>query len=399
MANLAPQGIQDFNAGGGRGLVPRVELLLAGDRVLLAERYQAKLAFLTQPAAFSLTLGTGGDLAALIADTLPNDKFQLRVDGRTVMTGFLDGVSSRGTTGVLTVEGRDALAPLHDACLLQEQSFKDDTYAALARKVMDAVGLQATKLVFSNRANRQAIAGHDPQRGSGRNVESLQIGSGAAGGAIKKHIQSQLGEKAYEFLKRHFDRAGLFLWAAANGDYILSEPNPNQRPLFRIQRSAGSLPEFSNIVDHSFENRTAGRFSEIRVYTRGETKKAGRSKSVSGVVDSEMVGWGFNRPMVLRDVDADTPAKAEFMARRKMAESRRAGWKLAYTVSGHVTGSTLGGNATWAPDTLVEVDDKRLGIADTFWIEAVTFSGAPQATTQLDLMRPKDLIFGEGAKT
>ena len=401
MPNLAPQGQQDFNTGSGRSRAPRVELVLEGERVLLAERYQVKLAFLTQPAAFSLTLGTGDDLAKLIADTLPNDKFQLRINGRTVMTGYLDGVSSRGTTGVLTVEGRDALAPLHDACLLQEQSFKDDTYAQLVRKVMDGSGLKDTKLVFSNRANRLAIAGRASQRKDPRSVEALRL-SGGAGGGVKKHVQAQLGEKGYEFCKRHLDRGGLFLWAGADGQFILSEPNPDQAPLYRLHRSAGSAPEFSTeIIDHAFENRTAGRFSEIHVYTRGETKKAGRSKTVEVVKDTEMLSWGFNRPMVLRDVDADTPQKAAFMGRRKMAESRRAGWKLSYTVAGHVTGSPIqgAGLVTWAPDTLCEVEDRRLGIDDTFWIEAVTFAGAPQATTQIELMRVQDLIFGEGQKT
>lgn len=408
MPQFAPQGRQEFNSGG-QGKEPRVELYLDGSEVLLAERYQIKLGILTQPAAFSLTLGAGSNLAQqqglahenlpeLIAKLQPNTRFELFLDDTLMMTGRLDGQASSGPTGTLTVQGRDRLAPLHDACLLQEQSYKDDTYLHLVRKVLDSVHLQGAKLLTSNDANRRALTGK-PTRSTGslRDVENLRISdSTAGGGAIKKHIQSQLGEKAYEFLRRHLDRAGLFLWCTANGDFVLSEPNPHQAPLYRIHRSQGAFREFSTIVDHHFQNDTTQRFSEIHVYTRGETKKAGRSTTVATVHDTEMEGWGFQRPVVLRDTNADTAKKAEYMGRRKMAESRRQGWKLSYTMAGHTAGSLLGGRVAWAPDTLVEVNDERLGIREeTFWIESVTFNGSPQATTTLELMRPRDLIFGD----
>lgn len=408
MPSFAPQGRQEFNSGG-RGKEPRVELYLDGSEVLLAERYQIKLGILTQPAAFSLTLGAGSNLARqddssppnvaeLLGDLYPNAPFSLHLDGRPMMTGRLDGHSSSGPAGTVTIQGRDLLAPLHDACLLQEQSYKDDTYLNLVRKVLDSVNLQGAKLLTSNDANRRALTGKATHtRGALRDVENLRISdSTAGGGAIKKHIQSQLGERAYEFLKRHLDRAGLFLWCTANGEFVLSEPNPHQAPLYRIQRSQGAFREFSDVVDHHFQNDTTQRFSEIHVYTRGETKKAGRSTTVATVHDTEMEGWGFHRPVVLRDTNADTPKKAEYMGRRKMAESRRQGWKLSYTVAGHTAGSPLGGRVNWAPDTLVEVNDERLGIQEeTFWIESVTFNGSPQATTTIELMRPRDLIFGD----
>lgn len=401
MTNFAPTGQQDFN--GVRGKEPRVELVLNGNRVLFAERYNVRMSILTQPAAFSLTLGTGGDLVELLDSIAPNQPFQLRIDGRQVMTGFLDGSSSSGTTGLLQVEGRDALAPLHDYGMLQEQTFKDATYAQLVRKVMDVVGLKDTKLVFSNRANRAAIMGFDPQRGRvegqaagqvPRAVESLSLETGQGGG-IKKHVQSQLGERAYEFLKRHLDRAGLFLWAAADGSYVLSEPNTAQAGLMMILRSQGSTPEFSTVLDHTYQNKTADRYSSVVVYTRGETKKAGRAQAQATVVDSEMTAWGFNRPLALRDPNADTLQKAEFMARRKLAESRRKGWRLTYRVSDHQAGSKAGKRLVWAPDSMVDVQDARLGLSGFYWIETVIFASDPQRSTTVELMRPEDLVFGE----
>lgn len=401
MTNFAPTGPQDFN--GVRGKDPSVELVLNGNRVLFAERYSVRMSILTQPAAFSLTLGTGGDLTELLDRVAPNQRFQLRIDGRQVMTGYLDGYSTSGPSGILQVEGRDALAPLHDAYLLQEQTFKDATYAQLVRKVMDVVGLKDTKLVYSNRANRAAIMGFDPETAqvSGqaagkrpRAVEDLTLESGQGGG-IKKHIQSQLGERAYEFLKRHLDRAGLFLWAAADGSYVLSEPNTAQGGLMMILRSQGSTPEFSTVVDHTFQNKTTDRFSSVVVYTRGETKKAGRAQAQAAIVDSEMTAWGYTRPLALRDPNADTVKKAEFMARRKLAESRRKGWRLTYKLSEHRTGSKVGKQLIWAPDSMVDVQDERLGVRGFYWIETVIFSSDPQRSVTVELMRPEDLVFGD----
>jgi prophage tail gpP-like protein len=377
--------------------------------VLLAERYQVKLGILTQPSAFSLTLGAGSNLAQqqglahenlpeLIAKLQPNTRFELFLDDTLMMTGRLDGHSSSSPTGTLTVQGRDRLAPLHDAFLLQEQSYKDDTYLALVRKVLDSVGLQEAKLLTSNDDNRRTLTSKATRTtGSLRAVETLRItDENASGGTLKKHIQSKLGERAYEFLKRHLDRAGLFLWCTADGDFVLSEPNPHQAPLYRIQRSQGAFLEFSDVSDHQYQNDTTQRFSEVHVYTRGETRKAGRSTTVATVHDTEMEAWGFKRPVVLRDVNADTLKKAEYMGRRKMAEARRQGWRLSYTVAGHTAGSPLGGRVNWAPDTLIEVNDERLGIREeVFWVESVTFNGSPQATTTIDLMRPRDLIFGD----
>jgi prophage tail gpP-like protein len=386
---------QDFN--GIRGRQDRVVLTLAGEEALLTENYQVKSGIMTQPAAFSLRLGWGDGTRDLMKKYPPNTPFRLSINNTVVQTGFTDGYSApTGAPSFLSLEGRDRLAILHDAFAKQEVSFKEDAYGAIVRKVLDAAGLKESGLAFSNEKNRLAITGgKGTQFKAARDVENEKIDT-ASGGAVKKRVQSQLGERYYEFLKRHLDRAGLFLWTAGDGSFVLSEPNPNQNPMYLIYRS-WSEPERSNVIDSTYDNKTVGRFTECSVYTRGETKKRGRSKAIATIEDKEMKAWGFNRPMVIRDADCDTPKKAEFMARRKMAESRRAGWKLSYTVMGHTTIAIQGGTVTWAPDTVVEVQDQKLGLSGVYWVESVTFNGAPQATTTIELMRPDDLIYGSDA--
>jgi prophage tail gpP-like protein len=54
--------------------------------------------------------------------------------------------------------------------------------------------------------------------------------------------------------------------------------------------------------------------------------------------------------------------------------------------------------SVWAPDTVVRVLDDEHAIAGDFWIEGVTFRGSTShgTETELTLMRPEDLVFGEG---
>jgi hypothetical protein len=44
---------------------------------------------------------------------------------------------------------------------------------------------------------------------------------------------------------------------------------------------------------------------------------------------------------------------------------------------------------TWAPDTVVEADDRELGITGPFYVEDVTMRRGPETTTTLRLMKPE----------
>src|SRR5262249_54808500 len=162
-------------------------------------------------------------------------------------------------------------------------------------------------------------------------------------------------EQQYAHVKRILDRAGLFLWATARGDFVLSAPNAKQKPSYRIVRQRGNDRNAVNVTNARHKNETTGRFSEALIFARGGGRKFGRQNTAGQFVDDEMVTFGYNRPLVFKDANVTNPEQAEFYARRKLAEARRAGWQLVYTVAGHTTPSLNGGQrAVWAPDTVVE---------------------------------------------
>lgn len=378
----------------------RVRLVLAGSEVYIAESWEVKCSIFTQPAGFSLRMGNAAVLAELIRKYPPRTPFQLFIGKALQQTGRTDAPGAEDSAGgsEFSVRGRDALSPLHDDLIADESNFSEPTYLELVKKQLKEVGLGDRTVTGSNRANREIKAGVKLQELlPPRTVDQILTDaapSGTTSGIVHQSVQAKLGERRYEFLKRYLDLAGLFLWAAADGNFILSEPNVNQKPAFRIQRRLSDTRDTTNVKRGSFEDATEHRFSEYSVYGRGAGKKGGHPKALGTFVDSEMVNWGFKKTKTIRAARARTKEQAEFIARRHAAEDRRQGSKLRYVMSGSSTPSLNGSRLIYGVDMLCEVDDEIYGFRETFYVSDVAFRRSPQTETELLLTRPQDLVFG-----
>lgn len=380
-----------------------VRLVLAGNDVLQSEAYEVHGAILTQPAAFSLRIGSGDLAREIVAKYPPRTPFKIYVGSALRFTGFTDGwelSDGNGATEV-TIRGRDNLAQLHDAYVTAEVSFTNLTFGDLVQKALDASGYDSTVLKYTNAGNRSVLAGLSvsetkaPRDPSGTSDGSLPDAGSTA--PVQRALQAKVGERWYEFITRCLATQGFFLWCAADGTFILSEPNANQRPTYRIARQRGATRNAVNVTRASLVNDTTTRFTEAVIYARGGGRKFGRQKAKGTFTDDEMIGYGFERPFVHKDVNVTSADQAAFYARRKLAEARRNGWRLSYTVSGHSIPSLAGGRAVWTPDTIVDVQDDEFGIHESYWIEGVTFRRDEQGTsTELSLIRPADLVFATG---
>jgi prophage tail gpP-like protein len=387
----------------------RVALTLGEETISITESYEVRASVLTQPAAFSINLGHGGVALELMQKYPPKTKFKLTVNDIVVQTGLVDGVSSDDNSGATTVNfrGRDMLARLYDAFLPSEESFQEATYTDLVRKHLDAVGLKSAKITASNEANRKAITGSKVVELAPSEIEAdLRIDADVD---IRKEIKgtkkviyatlkAKLGTRRYEFLKTQLDRAGLFLMAAGDGNFIIFRPTAKQEPVARLVRQRGVSLKPGSILRHSFRADTSRRHTKCIVYGHGGGRNFGRSKNRGEFVDeqfSAVLGGEDAQVLVIHDNDAKTPKQAEFLARRRIAEDNRDANELTYTLAGHSAPGYNGGSIVWAPDTVVEVEDYELGIRGIRYVESVTMNRAPQTTTTIRLMRPNDLVFGE----
>lgn len=408
-----------------------VTLTLAGTELRVATGFEINQSVIQQPAIFSFRLGqekeitkfikrvvgaTGTDAEsrrlALTGPFGPNAPFELRINGNIRMTGNTDGyrATQAGDHGTeLTIFGRDGLAPLHDAHVHYEVNFKDSTYRSLVAAVLEIVGIDPKRLTSSaNAANvdRQLRAGIPVKElVPVRTVQEIlaafakddKNGTGSTAGASHFSLQSKIGERWMDFLRKQLDRAGLFLWAGGDDKIILGAPNVETDPLYRIVRKrTGQTRNEVNVIhaDLLFDTRPMNTFGIV--YGRAPGKKGGRPPALGESADDLMynLGFPFSRAIALRDTHCKAKAQATYLAQRKLAEGRRHGYQLVYTMDGLSAPAIGGGRAVWTPDTTVEVEDDEFGIHETMWIESIEMKRSPQTTTTVRLMRQYDAVFG-----
>jgi prophage tail gpP-like protein len=400
------------------GVNDEVTLTIGGaGTTRICESYEVKQSIFTQPNGYAIRLGSAETAKKILEFATPNTATELRINGLLQQTGWTDGpeLSSGGGGTIVTIHGRDATAVVHDPYFEADKNFGSSlSIGELTGEVLDLVVPRSYTLVYSNAANRQS------QTGGTVNLTAPDDLKAALTSPKNKQRSAKFGHKVWEFLRHEHEQAGLFLWATADGNFILSQPHAAQKPLYRIVRQYGLTRNVVSVENISWKNVATGRFSSYEVRARGGGKSAvaisapqappdvqpaltgsggptGRKQHVGRVVDDEMVAWGINRPWTNIHGKATTPAACEFLARRERAKRRADNWNLVYLVPGHSTVSLDGGSRiVWAVDTMVEVVDEILNIRGTFYIESLTFKRGPDGTaTELTLLRPEDLIFGE----
>jgi len=384
---------------------------LANGGISLTESYEIKVSVFQQPAAFTLRLGWGDTAAKLLQLAKPGTPFQLFIGPNVIQSGtiYSRGVPSASATQV-EIKGRDYLARLFDDEVQDEASFTDKTYFQLTRKILNVVGLKEEKagdgtrfaLFGDNEANRAITSRVKSGRGKKHQtqlVQEIETGVGAGGSKlVYSTIKATLGTTYYEFLQQQFKLAGLFLWATGSGNFVLARPTADQDPAFRVLYQRGQTRKVGNAIDRAYEDDTTMRHALCVCYGRAGTGTNGRSKIRGGFVDEEMFGYGFQNVRIVHDDDVRTATQAEYIARKTIAEERRRGWKLDYTLAGHIVPTIKGGDGygVWCPDMVTTVDDEELGISGSYYVQDVTFRRNPQTSTTISLMRPEDLVFAEG---
>ena len=377
-------------------LEDKIVLELDGKEVLIAENYNVQLSYMTQPNMFQIRLGSDESAADIIGRYPPKTPFKLWLDHQgqifVLQRGYTDGYSAPGPPTTITLSGRDVVQDLHDAYVLNEKSFKSATVKELAVAAMSAAGYPTITFDYTNEYNRMKATGskRNPQFAPPRSVLDEQLET-LRGGKVKRKPVVKIGESWFQFLRRYLDRLGLFIHANVDGNLIISEPNTQQKPLYKITYSKDKS---TTIRRTQYQNITSQRFAHYYAYYRTGSVDDQIVQNAFKYTDQEMVGWGYTKSWAMKDAQITNKKQAEFLARKECAKRRRDGWKLGYKVPGHTTDAIGGGTVTWAPDTIVRVQDDDLDIAEDFWIESVRFSRDPSTSVDLTLMRPADLIYG-----
>jgi len=423
----------------------RVRIRLGGEESHVIERYEIRLSFFTQPSTFAARVGHSKLVAELLRAYPPGTEFELIVELRDgtrtrIMTGVLDDPVVEGSAGAneVTLRGRDWMAPIHDGMSAVERTFGQITFTALNEKVIQLAGVSEPTLYYDNTDNRLAVQGvpkietveertreFEIEDGKPARVALVSTGERAdspfafdlvAATAdrmvalpdtvkeVKKVVaidvpnplKIKLGTSYLSFLQQENNRAGLFLFAAAEPrSYILTRPSVLQSPTWRIVRRRGQ----SWGIEESprFQNNTSGRFSHYVVRGRGGGGSDGQKQIEGTFVDQEMIDYGLIKTWSHQDSIAKTSEQAKYLARRTWAEKNRAGWALSYPVRGLAWPALAGGYAVWSLDGMVDLLDEEFGIEGQFWIGEISMSGSATGKTSslIHLHKPAHLLFGD----
>lgn len=388
------------------GIDDVVAVTLAGQEVVIAESYHVRAGLFAQPMSFTIRLGWGNVARTLLQMYPPGTPFTLSINGVLQFSGIVDRIHATDDPGAtaLEISGRDVLAPMVRSRVAAEKNFTDSTYSGLVQEALNACGLGALKLYKDSTASRKARAGAKIiQTAATPDVDAI-LSDQVRIGVVHTEIKAKLGESWMTFVRRYLDRAGLVLYGTEDGNACITTPQINQQPIYSIVRGRKDLTtvQTANTVTverASFMNDVTERHTEALIYGRGGGKAFGRTKSKGEFVDDEMFNLGFqNQPIVHRDANVQTRAQAEYLSRRILADERRTGYQLVYTVTGHTCPAlTGGGRAVWTFDAIASVQDDEYGLTGPFYLEAVEYKGDSDSgrTSVLHLSRPTDIVLGD----
>ncbi len=414
----------------------RVRIQFDGEESIYVEWYEIRFSFFSPPGSFAIRVGHSGLARDLLKKYPPGTSFTLWIDlpgGQSVpvMTGRIDEPSPEAGAGAteITLRGRDWMKPLHDGMPRVERTFGRTSFKDLVETLLRDAGVPDFSLLYTNADNLQAVQGipkfetrqqpapivFPKEQKRLQAIQAVILGPVAYGYQLatreREMVDVQVivgfdvpnplklapGTTRWTFLRQELNRAGLFMFCGVDEKtYILTQPSTMQTPTCRITRRLGNS---YGIEESRHTNNTSGRFREYIVYGRGGGGADQSRKQIKGTyMDTEMVAWDLGETWSVIDPIAKTSKQAEFLARRKAAEFRRAGWSLGYKVRGlSWPMMNAAQRAIWAIDSTVDIDDDVYDIHGPHWISEVSMRGSSNGgtTTDITMHRPADVIVGD----
>lgn len=365
---------------------------------------------------------------------LPGALVEMAIDDRTQQTGYIDRVcvrASRGSGGIVTVYGRDWMAPSIDAQvdpktrLLPSMSFL---------QFLTAIFAQFNLLVIAEdpAANLNIITGQT------RGTKTSKKGK-----PLKSYIlhaeKPYPNEGAYAFASRIAQRIGAQgagspggLWIRAGADYgtlVVAKPNFDQDPLYSLHQKTGPLSQFNNILESDSEVSREEQFSVLFASGFGgggdlpksslrcavfnpcvEIPLAQRTMLLAAypginviqdprleaIAQDDLVAASSfplvdpnARPAYVYDPEAKTLDQLQAFAIRELSLRLRKSLSYKAVIEGH----RIGGVPV-AVDSIVDVDDDISDVHRPMWIMSRRFSKVlgGGTTTHLECIRPNSLV-------
>ncbi|OOS02201.1 phage tail protein [Canicola haemoglobinophilus] len=186
-----------------------------------------------------------------VSQIKPGSKIQLKMNGQTVITGYLDSLSQSisGESKEISVSGRDKTADLVDCSVIhQSYHFKNQTLQQIAEVICKPFGIKVVWQATEPGAN-----------------EKMNV------------WQVEPGETAFDTLSKAARHKGVLVTSNVDGDLVFTDPSDTVVGEFKLGE---------NILELELNDDWTQRFSLYRVI--GDAEQGGAKGNESAVQEADI---------------------------------------------------------------------------------------------------------------
>lgn len=327
------------------------------------------------------------------------------INGRLQMVGRVDITEVGGDGHAVTLEGRDYLSDLTECNI--DPSIKLKKEMTLEQAILLACSPAGITKILGDRVKYRNIQ-------TGINVQTKAADQGFLDQKVEEY-KAEPGEGMFEFCNRILARHGATMQPTDSRDTVaLVAPDYSQAPVATIIRQANNPDGAANNIISAVARRDFSSFP-THVMCNGRTSGVGQIKKatfvssdengertvtegplatkvtqLSGVIETmaaastpNLVIIGRLKPgeskpsktslyrlLYLRDEQSRNQEQLNRVMYRAAAERIKDSLQYTVTLKGHTDPAT---GATYAPDTVIEVQDEVCDIFERLWVEKRTF--------------------------
>lgn len=358
--------------------------------------YSVDSDFLTPTDGWSLSVGD----ARLHTDEtykslVPDSKVQIYMGESLVLTGIVDVVEFTSDTSggtICNVRGRDIMRTLCKSNVWPGLKIKDLTLADMVSKVLETYYPESRpELYLDDKANRSVLGLKGAFTPAERSAKQKQLIDRA---------QAHPNEGAFEFIARQLRRHGLWIWATADGGIVISGPEYNQEPSYKIIRKRGDGTSSQWLsARYTYDRTNVPSFLQVRGKS---TSKEWEKTEVFGVAADPNahhgtlgLKWynGVIEPAYVQHDEAKDPDQCKAFALQELTRLKADERVYTVTAIGHRDKAT--GNV-FAVNTVAAIDDEFTGVSEKMFVKGRTFrKDSGGTTTELRCVPLGSILFSE----
>ncbi|OIR16798.1 phage late control protein Gpd [mine drainage metagenome] len=321
-------------------IIDHVELLIDGKAHGNWDRYEIDSDLMIPADAWSVSLGaSGGRMPVDVVEGMP---VVVKIGTDTALTGYVDEISHSVSKGAqrFTMSGRDLAADLLDCSA---------PIFATAQSTLQQIVASIT-----------------------REFKITKIRIDADSVFVRKKINTQPGDTAWDMLRNVAEANGLWAWFEPDGTLVVGGPDYSS-PIVAtlVMRRNGNG---NNVISLDRVSSRVGRYSQVTVLgqSAGNSLDQGIPDLHASWKDNGVIG---HRPKIFFDAEAENGGMCSARAHKMIDDSRLNGQTITATVKGHriVAPGQPFDNKLWNPGQRIHVLSEPHGIDAPYFLMARKF--------------------------